>query len=130
MEVNLAKIIIVYGPANKGKTTAIKDSMNHFGIFVDPKQSDVLLCAPVVAGGVGCYVGFASGGDNLGIVQNNINFFSSTFPASLTHMIFACRSYGAGYNALQAFAASLGVRPIMLSAPDPNLAAKIISNIP
>ena len=123
----MAKIIIVTGVANSGKTTAIKAAMNHFGIVIGSGSNDVLICAPLIAQGAPCYVGFASGGDSAAIVQANINFFAK-FP--LTHMVFACRSYGAGYDALIALAAQHGTPPVILRAPDPQLSQKILSHIP
>ena len=123
----MPKIIIVTGVANRGKTTAIKQAMNQCGVYVGSGGNDILVGAQLTLQGQACNVGFASGGDTLAVVQGNINFFS-TLP--LTHMVFACRSSGAGYNALQGFAASLGVKPIMLNAPNPQLVQNILSHLP
>lgn len=101
--------------------------MNRLGIYVGLGANDVLLCAPLTIQQTSCYVGFASGGDTAAVVQANITFFAQ-FP--LTHMVFACRSYGAGYNALTALAAQHGTAPVILPAPDPHLCQKILSHLP
>ena len=134
-EIEVPKIIIVSGVGNTGKSTSIKTAMNNLGVYVGRPSGDVLLSAHLHISGRGYSVGFASGGDSPGIVTDNINFFR---PLGLDCMVFACRSYGAGLAALNAFAATLGVSPIMiLTAPSPNPPAAnaatvtaILSNIP
>ena len=133
----MPKIIIVSGPGNTGKTSSIKQAMNALGVYVStPRQStDILLSAHLHLNGSGYNVGFASGGDTAPIVQANINFFSNL---NLDHMVFACRSRGAGLALLTTYAQSLGVQPIIIrTARSQNPTAAIaqtvqaiVSNIP
>ena len=121
------KIIIVQGLANSGKTTEIKKAMNGLGVFISSAKKDVLVSAHLHIQGAGYAVGFASGGDSAAEVRKNINFFS---PKNLSHMVFACRSRGGGIVALRNYAARIGAQTIVITAPDPQLAAKIIAQIP
>jgi hypothetical protein len=123
----MTKIIIVQGISNSGKTTAIKEAMNLSGVRVGMGPNDVLLGAHLHIQGAGYSVGFASGGDSPEIVQRNIDFFK---PLNLSHMIFACRSRGGGISKLRAYAASVGVTPIIVSAPSPKLVQDILRHIP
>jgi hypothetical protein len=124
------KIIIVQGVANTGKSTAIKQAMNHFGLFVGSSAGDVLVCANLYINGAGYNIGFASGGDSGLVVRANIKFLRSH---KLTHMVVACRSSGATIAELIKYAQSLGVSPIFIRAsypPNPGLAAMIVGHIP
>lgn len=122
-EIEVPKIIIVSGVSNTGKSTSIKAAMNNRGAHVGGPVGDVLICAHLHISGTGHTIGFASGGDTAHVVNNNIAFLQ---PLSPDFMVFACRSYGAGLNALNAFAARLGVTPIMIQTKhSPNPASAI-----
>lgn len=112
--------------------------MNNLGIDVlmPGILKDITLSANIQVKGNSYKVGFASGGDTPKIVQRNIDFFK---PLNLDHMVFACRSQGAGLSLLQAYASSLGVTPIIIptksqpstyDAAVANTAKTIVSNIP
>ena len=105
--------------------------MNHCGVFVGFGGNDLLLIATLDINGVSCTIGFASGGDSPAVVQKNVDFFTShSSSPALTHMIFACRSRGGGIAILNKFAQSIGVKPIMIAAPNPQLVTLILNNIP
>ena len=72
----MPKVIIVRGVSNRGKTTAIRGAMNHFGLFVREKPLDVLVSVELHINGNIYQVGFASSGDTLNALEENIEFFN------------------------------------------------------
>ncbi|MCZ7484504.1 hypothetical protein [Rhizobium rhizogenes] len=132
-------VIIVTGPGNTSKTTSIKLAMGMIGINM-LNVGDITLDMPIYnkAGSINTGgIGFATGGDNAAILAANVRFFTGK---ALDCVVLACRSYGATLSAAQAYAASLGVTPVLIStsrqpagtygAYATSIARQIYANIP
>ena len=72
----MAKIILVSGAGNSGKTKSIRLFLENNKIFFPNTPHDILLVLPIQKCGQTWNVGVASGGDTLAIVKRNFNFFS------------------------------------------------------
>lgn len=133
-------LIAVSGPANTGKSTGIKEAMSIIGVSF-PKSGlakvgdiTVVISSYVKSDTViQKAIGFASGGDHVDIVRDNITFFSSQ-PMQLDCIVLACRSYGATRVEIEQYAAGLGVNPIVIKSTYPpksqNIANQILLHIP
>ena len=107
----MAKIIMVSGTGNTGKTSAIKGVISQFCNCLPKPIGDITIITPIKKKAVFYHVGFASGGDRADIIQDNIDFFEQH---QWDCLVFACKSYGATLNLLNQFAATKGITPIYI----------------
>lgn len=70
----MAKIILVAGTANTGKTKSIRRFLEYLGIFYEKQIGDLVLVVPPLATGKKRTLGIASGGDNLNVVSKSLTF--------------------------------------------------------
>ncbi len=95
----MTRLIVVSGPGSTGKTTAIKLSLEHAGIFIWRARGDITMVVPIKKDARRLKLGIASGGDDLARVKANLSFL---LPHKCDVIICAARSRGATIKALTA----------------------------
>nr|WP_315384313.1 hypothetical protein [uncultured Sphingomonas sp.] len=97
----MRKVILVSGAAGTGKTSSIKAASGLLHINIDNPVADILLACRLKLRNRLHFVGIASDGDSDDVVRANVKFLQGCSPS---YAIFACRTRGAGYRAVEAFA--------------------------
>jgi hypothetical protein len=101
----MAKIILVSGVGNSGKTESIRLFLANRGIVFPDAPRDILLILPIQKGGHTLSVGVASGGDTFAIVDENFKFFR---PHQCDIIVCASKSHGRTIQYIQTEGAQPG----------------------
>lgn len=103
------KIILVSGISNSGKTTSIRQYLNMENVFHLKNAGDITIVFTLQRRNL--VLGVASGGDTLGIVRDNFNFFSQH---ACDVIVCASKSRGRTVAEVQRQAQRLGARLIQI----------------
>lgn len=103
----MAKIILVSGVGDSGKTESIRLFLANRGIVFPNAPRDILRILHIQKGGHILTVGVASGGDTLAIVKKNFQFFSQ-HPCNI--IVCASKSRGRTIKYIQSEGAQPGNR--------------------
>ncbi len=109
---NVARVVIVSGVGNTGKTTAIKQALEKLFLVINPKfpSRDYVLIGKVLVDHVPVLCGIASGGDTPEIVEDNIRAFRNS-AMDLRVVVLACKSRGGSRQVAEKFVQTLAVVP-------------------
>lgn len=107
----MARIILIAGAANTGKTKSIRLFLENQGIVHMKRVGDLVLVVPNYKVGKNRVIGVASGGDSLGVVRNSLAFLDK-HPWDI--IVCASRSQGQTYGEVQKFAARKGVKVVVI----------------
>jgi hypothetical protein len=108
----MAKIILVAGTANTGKTKSIRLFLENLGIFHEKRNGDLVLVVPPFAAGKKRILGIATGGDNLNVVSKSLTFIDRH---NWDVIVCASKSQGGTLGYVQRFAASHKAQLIIIS---------------
>jgi hypothetical protein len=97
----MAKIILVAGTANTGKTRSIRLFLEGLGIFHEKRKGDLVLVVPTLVGRNKRVLGIATGGDSLSVVRNSLTFIDQ-HPWDV--IVCASKTWGATLQYVQQFA--------------------------
>jgi len=107
----MAKIILIAGAANTGKTKSIRQFLEDQGIIHMKRIGDLVLMIPHYKAGKRRNIGVASGGDSLSVVRNSLTFLD-LHPWDV--IVCASRSQGQTFGEVQRFAAKKGVKVTLI----------------
>jgi len=132
----MAKIILVAGTANTGKTKSIRLFLENLGIFHEKRNGDLVLVVPPLATGKKRILGIATGGDNLKVVSKSLTFIGQH---NWDVIVCASKSQGVTFGYVQRFAAThkaklviiitKRVKPGAVAAAIQSTAAQISQNL-
>ena len=131
----MAKIILVAGTANTGKTKSIRLFLENLGIFHEKRNGDLVLVVPPLAAGKKRILGIATGGDNLNVVSKSLNFIDQH---KWDVIVCASKSQGVTLGYVQRSAASHKAQLVIINtsrvkpgavASDSNTAAQISQSL-
>ena len=108
----MAKIILVAGTANTGKTKSIRLFLESLGVFHEKQIGDLVLVVPPLAAGKKRTLGVATGGDNLTVVSKSLTFIEQY---KWDVIVCASKSQGVTFGYVQRFAASHKAQLIVIN---------------
>jgi hypothetical protein len=108
----MAKIILVAGTANTGKTKSIRLFLENLGVFHEKRNGDLVLVIPPLALGKKRILGIATGGDNLNVVSKSLTFIDQH---NWDVIVCASKSQGVTLGYVQRFAASRKAQLVIIS---------------
>ncbi len=123
----MAKIILVAGTANTGKTKSIRLFLENLGIFHEKRNGDLVLVVPPLAAGKKRILGIATGGDNLNVVSKSLTFIDQH---KWDVIVCASKSQGVTLGYVQRFAANHKAQLVIIntSRVKPGAVAAAIRN--
>ena len=123
----MAKIILVAGTANTGKTKSIRLFLENLGIFHEKRNGDLVLVVPPLGAGKKRILGTATGGDNLNVVSKSLTFIDQH---KWDVIVCASKSQGVTFGYVQRFAANHKAQLVIIntSRVKPSAVAAAIRN--
>jgi hypothetical protein len=108
----VAKIILVAGTGNTGKTKSIRLFLENLGIHHKKRIGDVVLLVPPLAAGKKRTLGIATGGDNRAVVSSSLTFIDQHH---WDVIVCASKSQGATFGYVRKFADDRNAKLVVIA---------------